>query len=160
MWKTALTSVCETPKVLKLSLCQNLCPQNCHVRWLCETHKSRKVTARLLRRGSQKKNYEILDICPKQEYPTYLVPQYGQKKKFGQVSPCLPFLPFQKVWTFWNEDLLVIFTYFRFFSQTELSLFGGQTFGCKITPFFLQKTLFAIIFAGFFLKTPLPIPEI
>ena len=24
--------------------------------------------------GPQKKNYEILDICPKQVYPTYLVP--------------------------------------------------------------------------------------
>ena len=75
------------------------------------------------------------------------------KKKFGQVSPCRPYLPFQKVWTFWNKKLLVIFTYFRFF-QKELSLYGGKTFRCKITPFFLPKTLFAIILTGIFSQDP------
>ena len=30
-------------------------------------------------RGACKKNYESLDICPNWVYPTYLVPQYGQK---------------------------------------------------------------------------------
>ena len=36
------------------------------------------------------------------------------KKKFGQVSPCLPYLPFQKVLTFWNKKLLVIITLFSY----------------------------------------------
>ena len=34
------------------------------------------------------------------------------KKKFGQVLFCLPYLPTQKVWTFWNQSLL----YFKFSS--------------------------------------------
>ena len=29
------------------------------------------------------------------------------KKKFGQIFSCLPYLPFQKVWTFWKESLLL-----------------------------------------------------
>ena len=28
-------------------------------------------------------------------------------KKFGQIFSCLPYLPFQKFWTFWKESLLL-----------------------------------------------------
>ena len=29
------------------------------------------------------------------------------KNKFGQIFSCLPYLPLQKVWTFWKESLLL-----------------------------------------------------
>ena len=79
------------------------------------------------------------------------------KKKFGQISPCLPYLPFQKVWTFWKN----IACHFYIFSKVLIHFFKknchsieGRLLGVKLPHFFLQRTLFAIILQDFFSRSP------
>ena len=46
------------------------------------------------------------------------------KNKFGQVRPCLPYLPLQKVWTFWNKEFashfILVFLSFKYAIVTRI----------------------------------------
>merc|ERR1712240_480851 len=54
------------------------------------------------------------------------------KNKFGQILFCLPYLPLQKVWTFWDKNLLVISTYFRFFLRKNFHSMEGRLLDVKL----------------------------
>ena len=46
------------------------------------------------------------------------------KKKFGQVLFCLPYLPIQKVWTFWNKSLSLNSYFPNFDGRLNAHFFG------------------------------------